>query len=71
MAGTVAGGKAAAESNIKRYGEDYYKLMGQRGGRRCVPKGFAMNHKLASIAGARGGRISRRPKKTTEASTHD
>lgn len=28
MAGTKAGGKRAAETNIKRHGEDFYKRIG-------------------------------------------
>ena len=33
---------------------------GKRGGSAKVPKGFAMNRKLASEAGSRGGKVSRK-----------
>lgn len=56
---------------LKKYGgkEGLHKRaqeLGSKGGSaKCsVPKGFAANRVLASIAGAKGGRISRRgPKK--------
>lgn len=67
MGGTRLGGLRAAESNIKKYGEDFYKQIGRKGGLKNskdgVVKGFAVNRELASIAGAKGGRISRRGKK--------
>lgn len=62
MAGTKAGGKRAAETNIKRHGEDFYKRIGAIGGKRGTTGGFAANRELARIAGAKGGRISRRGK---------
>ena len=34
MAGTVAGGKAAAATNKANYGEDYYAIIGQKGGKK-------------------------------------
>lgn len=60
MAGTKAGGKAAAKTNKAKYGEDYYSRMGYLGGKSRVPKGFSMNRELARTVGAKGGRISRR-----------
>jgi len=62
MSGTVSGGKLAAQKNKERFGEDFYCMIGSRGGKAKVPKGFAVNRELASQAGAKGGRISRRPK---------
>ena len=62
MAGTKAGGKRAAETNIKRHGEDFYKRIGAIGGKRGTTGEFAANRELARIAGAKGGRISRRGK---------
>lgn len=61
MAGTKAGGLKAAEKNLKRDPE-FYKKIGQKGGRNGHTGGFAANPDLARIAGAKGGRISRRPK---------
>lgn len=60
MSGTVAGGKKAAATNIARYGKDFYRIQGQRGGQAGHTGGFAANPALASIAGAKGGRISKR-----------
>lgn len=62
MAGTVLGGKRAAETNKLKYGEDFYPRIGVIGGSRKVPKGFALDRELASRAGAIGGRKSRRGK---------
>lgn len=63
MAGTKAGGKAAARTNKMKYGEDFYGRIGAIGGKRGHTSGFAANRELARIAGAKGGRISRRTKK--------
>ncbi len=60
MAGTIEGGHKARNTIKERYGEDFYRKIGQKGGSVCVPKGFALNHKLASLAGRKGGSISRR-----------
>lgn len=63
MAGTRIGGKKAAQTNLSKYGEDYYKTIGFRGGKVGRTGGFYANRELARIAGAKGGRISRRGKK--------
>jgi len=62
MAGTKAGGKRAAETNKRVHGEDFYKRIGAIGGKLGRTGGFAANRELARIAGAKGGRISRRTK---------
>jgi hypothetical protein len=64
MAGTVAGGKAAASTNKAKYGSDFYAKIGSIGGRKGHTGGFYANRELARLAGAKGGRISRRTKKT-------
>lgn len=64
MAGTVAGGKAAAKTNKQKYGADFYGIIGAKGGKLGRTGGFYANRELARIAGAKGGRISRRTKKT-------
>lgn len=61
MAGTVAGGKKAAEKNLARE-PGFYKRIGAKGGKNGNTGGFAANRELARIAGAKGGRISRRGK---------
>lgn len=68
MAGTKAGGRKAAATNKAKYGKDFYANIGRKGGQNGHTGGFAANPKLAQIAGAKGGRISRRgpAKKTTE-----
>jgi len=59
MAGTKAGGLKAAAKNLAN-DPDFYKRIGQKGGRNGNSGGFAANPELARIAGAKGGRISRR-----------
>lgn len=63
MAGTSSGGKAAAKTNKKRHGADFYARIGAMGGKKGTTGGFAANRELARIAGAKGGRLSRRTKK--------
>lgn len=62
MAGTKAGGVKAAATNKAKYGEDFYRELGRKGGRNGHTGGFAANPELAKIAGAKGGRISKRGK---------
>jgi len=67
MAGTKAGGKLAAQKNLAK-DPMFYAKIGAKGGRNGRTGGFAANPELARIAGAKGGRISRRKKTdTTEA----
>ena len=65
MAGTTKGGKKAAEENKKRHGADFYARIGAKGGKLGKTGGFAANRELARIAGAKGGRKSRRTKDIT------
>lgn len=65
MAGTKAGGQAAAKTNKQKYGDDFYKRIGSKGGRLGRTGGFAAGaegRERARIYGAIGGRISRRQK---------
>lgn len=62
MAGTKAGGKAAAATNKAKYGDDFYVKIGAKGGVIGRTGGFFANRKLASEAGRIGGRKSRRGK---------
>jgi uncharacterized protein len=64
MAGTKAGGQAAAATNKKKYGSDFYAKIGAKGGQNGKTGGFFANRELAREAGRRGGRVSRRPKST-------
>ena len=62
MAGTKAGGLKAAATNKTRHGKDFYAKIGAKGGKNGRTGGFAANPELARLAGAKGGRISRRRK---------
>jgi len=61
MAGTKEGGRKAAEKNLQR-DPDFYAKIGRKGGKNGHTGGFAANPELARVAGAKGGRISRRRK---------
>lgn len=69
MAGTKAGGRKAAITNKMKHGPEFYAQIGRKGGRNGHTGGFAANPELAKIAGAIGGRKSKRgkakPKETT------
>ena len=71
MAGTIDGGKKAATMNKIRYGENFYAIIGAKGGKRGKTGGFASNkvgvdgltgRERARLAGVKGGQISRRTK---------
>ena len=64
MAGTKAGGKQASDTNKRKYGADFYAKIGAMGGKKGTTGGFYANRELARIAGAKGGKISKRRKKT-------
>jgi general stress protein YciG len=64
MAGTKEGGMRAAATNKRKYGDDFYAKVGAKGGKASGTGGFYANRELARLAGAKGGRISRRRKKT-------
>lgn len=69
MAGTKAGGIKAAATNKAKHGADFYARIGRIGGQRGHTGGFAANPQLARIAGAKGGRVSRRTKKSSQTSS--
>lgn len=60
MSGSRIGGLKAAQKNLKKYGPDFYRNIGRKGGQNSHTGGFASNRALARVAGAKGGRISRR-----------
>lgn len=61
MAGVRAGGLKAVETLKEKYGEDYFSKIGRKGGKAHGKGGFN-DRSLARRAGAKGGRISKRPK---------
>lgn len=71
MAGTKAGGRKAAITNKMKYGRDFYQEIGRKGGRNGHLGGFAANPELAKIAGAKGGRKSKRGPAKPKESTAD
>lgn len=73
MAGTKEGGIKARNTNRERHGSDWYARIGRIGGTNGHTGGFASEVKgedgltgpeRARIAGAKGGRISKRGKST-------
>lgn len=65
MSGNKEGGMKFATNIKQKYGEDYYQVIGSKGGKTIhkTPRGFAaMSPEQRSLAGHKGGSISRRPK---------
>ena len=60
MSGTIEGGRKARDTNYKLHGKEFYRRIGAIGGANGHTGGFASNRELARIAGAIGGRKSRR-----------
>lgn len=60
MSGTKEGGIKAHKTNIEKYGHEFYVEIGRKGGRNGHTGGFAANPTLARLAGAIGGRKSKR-----------
>jgi len=60
MAGTKEGGLKASKTNKEIYGDNFYREIGKKGGMAGHTGGFAANPALARVAGAKGGRISKR-----------
>lgn len=59
MAGTKAGGLKALATNKQRYGEDFYRSIGSKGGKAGHTGGFAFGDNGQKY-GAIGGKLSRR-----------
>lgn len=63
MAGSIEGARKARDTNIRKYGPDFFRNMGRTGGLAKNPnKGFGSDRERASEAGRKGGTNSRRPK---------
>ena len=61
MAGTREGGLKVRDKQLAR-DPDFYKKIGAKGGANGHTGGFHVHREMARIAGAKGGRISRRRK---------
>lgn len=62
MSQTKSGAAKATKILYERYGKNYFKEMGRKGGKVCVPKGFSENRERASWAGRLGGLRTKRKK---------
>lgn len=62
MVMTKAGGPKVRKTIEEKYGKDFWREIGRKGGKACGMKGFALNPELAREAGKKGGRISKRGK---------
>lgn len=61
MAGTFAGGIKARNTNYEKYGPDFYRNIGRKGGANGHTGGFAsMTPEQRAECGRKGGSISRR-----------
>lgn len=70
MPGSVAGGRKAAKTNKRLYGDDFFVMIGTAGGKASKGGGFKSDkigkdgltgRERAAIAGRKGGLKSRRP----------
>lgn len=71
--GNPDGGRKAAKTNFKKYGPDFYKIIGRMGGVKSTKGGFASEkpgkdgltgRERARLAGQVGGKMSKRVYKT-------
>lgn len=60
MVMTKAGGLKVRRTIEERYGKDFWRKIGSKGGKATGMKGFALNPELASAAGKKGGKRSTR-----------
>jgi len=60
MAGSTAGGRAAAAGNKKKYGADFYAKIGAKGGRLGRTGGTYGDSEWAGQIGSIGGKRSKR-----------
>lgn len=54
------GGSKIRKTIEERYGKDYWRKIGSKGGKATGMKGFALNPELARKAGRKGGKKSTR-----------
>lgn len=56
MSGNVKGGKLTAKIVKAKYGKDFYRKLGQIGGKKSRGGGFTGRPDLAQVAGSKGGK---------------
>ena len=60
---SVTGGRKAAQTNKEKYGEDFYRTIGSKGGKKMGLKGFALaTPEFRRQCGRKGGMLSKRGK---------
>ena len=62
MSQTIEGAKKTGATNKRKYGDDYYAKIGALGGKKGKGHKFAHGKVDPSVAGAKGGAISKRGK---------
>jgi hypothetical protein len=62
MSGSKKSARTTASTMYAKYGPDYYRKIGSKGGKNGTTGGFYANRELASRVGAIGGKVSRRRK---------
>lgn len=68
MSGTRSGAIKAAKTNLEKYGKNFYKDIGRKGGsgHRPEKRYFHIYPEIAKIAAAKGGSKSKRGKKNVK-----
>lgn len=59
MTGTRAGGLKTTKTIKKKYGDDFFRKQGRKGGKLSRTGGFAKNRDIARTAGAIGGKLGK------------
>lgn len=60
MAGTPLGGRKAAVTNKTQFGEDFYRIIGHKGGKISRGGIFGKDKAFAAEQGRKGGQVSKR-----------
>ena len=66
MAGTKAGSKKSVATIKQKYGDDWYKKIGRKGGSVTGPNKQKKTKILTKLSGADGGRLSRNHGRKTD-----
>lgn len=71
MSQTKEGGPKTVKTIKAKYGADYYSKIGFLGGKKSKKGGFFANRELARIAGAKGGRVSKKGKNVAKSTQYE